>query len=82
MWIINTSFIRDSSVLRDVSMPQKVMCSECGHVLYESNIKINVLRSPKDIAKWYEGICPSCKKILKFSFKNVSIYPCEEKNDK
>jgi len=63
-------------------MPQRVMCSGCGHVLYESNIEVNVLRSPLDIAKRYGGICPSCRKILKFSFDSLLIYPCEEKDDK
>ncbi len=77
MGIVNTSFTRDSSVIQDISMPQRVVCSECAHVLYESNIEINILRSPQDIAKKYEGRCPSCRKILKFSFESVSIYPYE-----
>jgi len=59
-------------------MPQKVMCSECAHVLYEGDI----LRSPQDIAKRLGGRCPSCGKILKFSFKSLSIYPYEEKDEK
>jgi hypothetical protein len=54
-------------------MPQKVICSECAHVLYESNIEINILRSPQDIARKYEGRCPSCRKILKFSFESVTF---------
>ncbi len=82
MGIVNTSFTRDSSVIREVSMPQKVICSECAHVLYEGNIEINILRSPKDIAKKYDGRCPSCRKILKFSFESVSIYPYEGKDEK
>jgi hypothetical protein len=82
MGMVNTSFTWDSPVIREPSMPQKVICSECAHVLYESNIEINILRSPKDIAKKYEGRCPSCRKILKFSFESVSIYPYEEKDDK
>ena len=60
-------------------MPQKVVCSECAHVLYESSIEINILRSPQDIAKKYDGRCPSCRRILKFSFESVSIFPYEEK---
>jgi len=75
MGIINTSFTCGSSVIRDVSLPQKVMCSECAYVLYEGDI----LRAPQDIAKKFEGRCPSCRKILKFSFKSLSIYPYEER---
>ena len=82
MGIVNTSFTRGSPVIRELSMPQRVICSECAHVLYESNIEINILRSPQDIAKKYDGRCPSCRKILKFSFESVSIYPYEEKDDK
>jgi len=62
-------------------MPQKVMCSECAHVLYESTIESNILRSPLDIAKRLGGRCPSCRKDLKFVFKSLSIYPCEEIDD-
>ena len=82
MGVVNTSYTRDPPVIREPSMPQRVICSECAHVLYESNIEINILRSPQDIAKKYEGRCPSCRKILKFSFESVSIYPYEEKDDK
>ncbi len=59
-------------------MPQRVMCSECAHVLYEGDI----LRAPKDIAKRYEGRCLSCGKKLKTIIKSLSIYPYEEKDDK
>jgi RNase P subunit RPR2 len=59
-------------------MPQRVMCSECAYVLYEGDI----LRSPQDIAKRYEGRCPSCGKKLRTIIKSFSIYPYEEKDDK
>ena len=62
-------------------MPQRVICSECAHVLYESNIEINIIRSPQDIAKKYEGMCPFCRKVLKFSFESVTIYPYEGKDE-
>jgi len=77
MGIVNTSFTWDSPVIRDISMPQRVICSECAHVLYEGDI----LRSPQDIAKKYEGRCPSCGKILKASMESVSIYPYEGKDE-
>ena len=78
MGIVNTSFTCGYSVILEVSMPQKVICSECAHILYEGDI----LRSPQDIAKRLGGRCPSCRKVLKFSFKSLSIYPYEEKDDK
>ncbi len=78
MVIINTSIIQDSSDIREAIMPLRVMCSECAHVLYEGNI----LRSPSDIAKRYEGRCPSCRKKLKTIIKSLSIYPYEEKDEK
>ena len=77
MGIVNTSFTWDSPVIRDISMPQRVMYSECAHVLYEGDI----LRSPQDISRKYEGRCPSCGKILKASMESVSIYPYEGKDE-
>ena len=55
-------------------MPQRVTCSECSHLLYEGDI----LKSPQDIVKKYDGRCPNCGKKLDFSTKGLSIYPCEE----
>jgi DNA-directed RNA polymerase subunit RPC12/RpoP len=55
-------------------LPQKVVCSECGHTLYEGDI----LKSPQDIVKKYDGRCPNCGKKLGFSMSGVDIYPCEE----
>ena len=81
MGIVNTSFTWDSPVIREPSMPQRVICSECAHVLYESTFEINILRSPQDIARKYEGRCPSCGKILKASMESVSIYPYEGKDE-
>ena len=55
-------------------MPQKITCSECGHLLYEGDI----LKSPQDIVKKFEGRCPQCGRKLDFSSSGVSIFPCEE----
>ena len=55
-------------------MPQKITCSECGHVLYEGDI----LKSPQDIIKKYEGKCPKCGRRLDYSTNSVAIYPCEQ----
>lgn len=55
-------------------MPQKVVCSECGQTLYEGDI----LKSPQDIIKKYDGRCPKCNRKLGVETKSVSIYPCEE----
>ena len=78
MVIINTSIIQDSSDIREAIMPLRVMCSECAHVLYEGDI----LKSPQDIAKRYDGRCPACRKKLKTDIKSFSIYPYVEKDDK
>jgi NAD-dependent SIR2 family protein deacetylase len=57
-------------------MPQKITCSECGYNLYEGEI----LKSPQDILKKYEGRCPKCHRKLSFSSGGVEITPCD-KND-
>lgn len=59
-------------------MPQRVVCSECSNILYEGDI----LKSPQDIVKKFDGRCPNCGRNLSFSTKNLSIYPFEEKDDK
>jgi transcription initiation factor IIE alpha subunit len=55
-------------------MPQKITCSECGQVLYEGDI----LKSPQDIIKKYDGKCPKCGRKLDYSTNSVAIYPCEQ----
>ena len=59
-------------------MPQKVTCAECNYLLYEDNI----LKSPKDIIKKFDGRCPKCKRTLNFEITSVSITPYDEKSDK
>ena len=59
-------------------MLQRVVCSECSNILYEGDI----LKSPQDIVKKFDGRCPNCGRKLSFSTKNLSIYPFEEKDDK
>jgi len=56
-------------------MPQKITCSECGCNLYEGDI----LKSPQDILKKYEGRCPKCHRKLSFSSGGVEITPNKEK---
>jgi len=54
-------------------MPQKVVCSECGTVLYEGDI----LKSPRDILKKHNGRCPECDKKLNFSSDKVNVTPAK-----
>ncbi|MGD0804416.1 MAG: hypothetical protein ABSA11_10130 [Candidatus Bathyarchaeia archaeon] len=55
-------------------MPQKIVCKSCKEILYEGDL----LKSPQDIIKKYEGKCPKCKKDLKFSTEGVEVRPCEK----
>ena len=59
-------------------MPQMVTCAECNHMLYENNI----LKSPQDIIKKFDGRCPECNRKLSFEAKAISIGPYNEKSDK
>jgi hypothetical protein len=47
-------------------------------MLYEGDI----LKSPQDIIKKYDGKCPKCSRKLNFSTGGVTIYPGEEENKK
>ncbi len=50
-------------------MPQKIICSSCGEILYERND----LKSPVDIIKHFNGKCPKCSKKLVFDPQKVEI---------
>jgi len=54
-------------------LPQKIVCSGCNEVLYEGEL----LKSPQDVIKKYEGHCPKCKKEMKFSTDGVVVTPYE-----
>lgn len=53
-------------------MPQKIICSKCKEILYEGDL----LKSPQDTIKKFEGVCPQCGKELKFSTNDITISPC------
>jgi hypothetical protein len=67
-----------SQIFGDAGLPQRVTCSECNSILYEGDI----LKSPQDIIKKYDGKCPKCNRKLNFSTGGVTIYPGEEENKK
>lgn len=54
-------------------MPQRILCSKCGEVLYEGDL----LKSPQDVIKKFEGKCPNCGKDLSFETDGVNVKPCE-----
>lgn len=55
------------------AMPQKILCSKCKEVLYEGDL----LKSPQDVIRKFEGKCPSCGKELNFETDGVIVKPCE-----
>jgi len=48
-------------------MPQKVICSKCGYILYEGM----ELKTPDEILQQYEERCPKCGR--KLSLRPVKI---------
>lgn len=62
----------------DAGVPQKVLCSECSYLLYEGDI----LKSPQDIIKKFDGRCPKCNRKLNFSIDSVTIAPCEDEGNR
>jgi hypothetical protein len=53
-------------------VPQRICCRECGELLYEGDL----LKSPQDVIKKYEGRCPKCGKDLSFDTDAVKVKPC------
>lgn len=54
-------------------MPQRILCANCKEVLYDGEL----LKSPQDVIKKYEGRCPKCKKELSFSTDGVLVKATE-----
>lgn len=52
-------------------MPEKVVCHQCGYVLYEGA----ELKPPDEIIHKYDGKCPQCGRKLAFIPLNVDIKP-------
>ena len=53
------------------TMPQRVLCEKCGHILYEG---ID-LTPPDELVQRFNGKCPSCGKKLLFNPNNVAVKP-------
>ncbi|MBC7131088.1 hypothetical protein H5T51_07730 [Candidatus Bathyarchaeota archaeon] len=60
-----------SSMIMGEKMPQRVLCHECGYVLYEGE----ELKPPDEILQRYDGKCPGCGRKLAFLPLNVEVEP-------
>lgn len=54
-------------------MPQLMLCSECKEVLYKGDL----LKSPRDVIKKFEGKCPVCGKDLAYVTEGVVVKPAK-----
>ena len=52
-------------------MPQKVVCGDCGFILYEEK----ELMSIQEILSIHNGKCPKCGKRLSRTPKSVEVEP-------
>jgi len=52
-------------------MPQKVVCQDCGCVLYDGAD----LKPPDEIIQKHNGKCPKCGRKLSFIPQNVEVKP-------
>jgi rubredoxin len=52
-------------------MPLKVVCHQCGYVLYEGA----ELKPPDEVIQKYDGRCPNCGRKLAFIPLNVEVKP-------
>jgi hypothetical protein len=63
-----------SAKKRGCGLPQKIVCSECGSILYNGV----ELETPSEIIQRHNGVCPQCKKKLEFESEKIKIIPNEE----
>jgi RNase P subunit RPR2 len=54
-----------------ISMPQRVICHGCSHVLYEGKD----LKPPDEVISQYVGKCPKCGKKLSLLPLDVEVKP-------
>lgn len=54
-------------------VPQRVVCRECGYILYEDVD----LKTPDEILSQYNGKCPQCGKKLALIPLDVNVKPVE-----
>jgi len=55
-------------------LTQEFLCSECNHILYKGDI----LKTPQDIIRKFEGNCPNCGKELNLEEIEVEITSLDE----
>ncbi|MEM1514822.1 MAG: hypothetical protein QXH24_02065 [Candidatus Bathyarchaeia archaeon] len=55
-------------------MPQKVLCSGCGKILYQGYD----IKSPEEIYVMYSGRCPNCGKKLSLMPQKIEVSPAED----
>ncbi|MCX8151153.1 MAG: hypothetical protein N3D85_06600 [Candidatus Bathyarchaeota archaeon] len=54
-------------------MPQRVVCHECRHILYEGA----ELKPPDEILHQHEGKCPNCGRKLSLLPVDVEVKPAK-----
>jgi len=52
-------------------MPQRVICHECGEILYEGDD----LKTPDEIIQRHNGRCPKCGRKLSSVPSSVEVKP-------
>ncbi len=55
-------------------MPQRIICGDCGKVLYEGND----LKLPEELIQQLKGVCPECGKKLSFDPTKININISQE----
>ncbi len=55
-------------------MPQRILCKKCDEVLYEGDL----LKSPQDVIKKFDGKCPVCGAELTFVPDAVTVQPSKK----
>ncbi len=63
-----------SGTLRGRLLPQKIVCADCGSILYNGL----ELETPSEIIQRHNGLCPQCKKKLDFETGKLKIIPNEK----
>jgi hypothetical protein len=56
-------------------MPQRVICHECKHILYEGS----ELKPPDEVIQQHGGKCPKCSRKLSLMPLDVEVKPLSKR---
>jgi hypothetical protein len=75
VFLATDKYVMVMLLIGEFGLPQRVVCHECGHVLYEGF----ELRPPDEIISQNGGKCPKCNRKLSLLPLDVEVKPISKR---